>query len=799
VKTFPQADRIESSPRSHYFRIEGMTCGGCAARVEKALASVPGVSEARVNFSAETASVDVVDGGPNGAELVRAVRSAGYEAEPLRQGASAAAALQKTQHARLTQRRQALVTGIGLALPILALEWAGPALSSPQPGRHLWWRGIQALLCVMLMRSPAGAPILVGGVRALYFRVPNMDLLITLGVGAAFGGGFASFFMGGLDAFHFHAVAMILAFINVGRYLETRARSAAGRGVAGLSAAVPGTAMRVDGAEVTSVPVETLKPGDLVRVVEDAVIPVDGRVVSGAAAVDEAALTGESVPRRRQVGDDVRAGTTVREGSINVEARVVGAQTAVGRIVSAVERALSQKTRMQRLADQVAGAFVPAVVVVAAATFVYWLLFPSPAHVAATHALRAAISVLVIACPCAMGLATPTAVMVATAAAAARGMLFKDPAALERAGGIGCVLFDKTGTLTTGRPVVTDIVSVHGVPLAAAEHFSSVSNSATRPEKREMALLGVAASAEQFSQHPFARAIVAHARQRGAEVVTPERFQSRAGAGVRATVGAQDVVVGSASWLGEAGIDTAPARPRTSALADQGKSVVWIGLDGRVAGLLALRDALRPHAADAARQLRTLGVDVAILTGDQRTTAQAVALEAGMPEVFAELSPARKAQIVEERRAGRGRAASRTRGAGFPAGRPGGGVAFVGDGINDAPALAAADLGVTLAGGTDLAAGAADVTLMHDDLRRVAEMILLSRRSVRVIKQNLFWAFFYNFAALPLAAAGHVPPAVAAAAMMTSSITVVLNSLRLRKPTTDGTDLSTTDGTDSHR
>ncbi len=767
----PIVPTLEPSPQACYLRIEGMTCGGCASRVEQALHAVPGVTSARVNFSAETASVDVAAGGPDGAELIRAVRAAGYDAEPIRFGDSAAAVLEKIQQNRLNQHRQALVMGIGLALPILGLDWIGPMLSSTQPGAHVWWRGLQALLCVLLMRSAAGAPILVGGVRALYFRVPNMDLLITLGVIAAFVGGVVSFFVPGLDAFHFHAVAMILAFISIGRYCETHARRAATRCVAALSAALPAQAMRVDGDVATAVPIESLKRGDRVRVVEDAVIPVDGRVVAGAAAVDEAALTGESVPRRRDVGDAVRAGCTVREGSITVEAASVGSQTTVGRIVASVEGALSQKTRMQRLADRVAGFFVPAVVVIASATFAFWVTFASDGHEGVTHALRAAISVLVIACPCAMGLATPTAVMVATGVAAARGMLFRDPAALERAGGVGRVLFDKTGTLTTGRPSVTDVRVIDACDPAQRSKDGVAPGHDSAGTARSLELLQRVASAEQFSQHPFARAIVGYARDAGAALLEPDRFQSRAGAGVRATVRGCDVVVGSAAFVRAAGVDTETGDVEAAALGREGKSVVWVGLDGCLAGLVALRDALRPGAVEAVRRLRDMGVGLAIVTGDHEVTARAVARELGIDEVHAGLGPDDKTAVVRRQWQKGGLAT--------PASERG--TAFVGDGINDAPALAAADVGVTLAGGADLAAGAADVTLTHDDLGRVAEMIELSRRSLRVIRQNLFWAFFYNVAALPLAAAGHVPPAIAAAAMASSSVTVVLNSLRLRR------------------
>lgn len=726
-------------------RVEGMTCGGCVARVERALQSVPGVAQARVNLSTQLATIELNGQPVSATQLIEAVRGAGYDAEPLRPGDGARQALDKDHVERLRRQKQAMWQAIAVALPVMAIHWLASIISSHQAGGHVWPHAIQGLLTGLLLASSAGAPILVGGLRAALHRVPNMDLLITLGVTTAFVAGVVNVLGGRPDAADFHAAAMILAFINVGRYLEIRAKHGASSAVASLARRMPTMALLVTESGTEKVPVERIRPEDLVRIPADHVIPVDGEVIEGEAAVDESSLTGESVPRRRTKEDRVAAGTLVQEGVLTVRATRVGADSTIGRIVRAVEAAQSGKTQLQRVADRVAGVFVPIVVVLAFATLLltHWM---AP-ELGWGEAVQRAVAVLVISCPCAMGLATPTAVMVVTGRAAELGILVRDVAALERAGMVREILLDKTGTLTSGRPRLAEIVPVMGTDT-------------TKVEADEV--LRVAASVEQFSQHPLARAIVQEAKQKGIELEIPLNFESRPGAGVRASLAIGPVVVGSASFLREHGI----AIPLKDSSNDQAEgTLVGIVVGGRLLGWIELVDTLRPHSRQAVEELSRLGVNATLLTGDQRAVANAVAKQAGIQEVVAEVGPVQKSEIVRERRQS-GRA-----------------VAMVGDGINDAAALAEADVGITFASATDVAIGAAAITIVHEDLMRLPQIVELARQSVRIIRQNLFWAFFYNVLAIPLAALGRVSPGVAAAAMMFSSISVVLNSLRLRGKT----------------
>lgn len=720
-----------------------MTCGGCVARVERALQSVEGVRRASVNLTTATATVDLDDAPTSPQTLIDAVRSAGYDAERYRAGqAGTLSALEETQNAQLQQQRQAMVQAIGLALPIIALELLGPRLQTSFAGGYIWWRVLQALLCTMLLCSSAGGPILVGGLRAVLHRTPNMDLLVTLGVTTAYVSSIVGLFLPGSSVHHFQAAAMVLGFINVGKYLETRARREASGAVAALARRMPKTAVRLRDGKVETVSVESIAVGDFLRAAVDTVVPVDGKVVQGSAAVDHSAVTGESVPVARTVDDDVLAGGIVREGSLTIKATGVGRDSAIGAIIRAVEEAQSGKTPMQRIADRVAGVFVPIVVILAVLTWIGWSVLGA----GFAAGIRPAIAVLVIACPCAMGLATPTAVLVATGSAALRGILVRDAAALEAAGRVDRVLLDKTGTLTTGMLQVKNVVDLRA-------------NRATHDERDVVRL---AAAVEQFSQHPLARAIVDRAKTWHVDLPEPERFTSEPGFGVAATVEGREVVVGSAAFVLRRGVDLSGAKERIEKLAMHGETVVLLAVDRSVAGIIGLTDTVRPGAAEAISRLRHLGAEATMVTGDQSTTADVVATNVGIEHVLAETLPTEKVEAVKRAK------------------REGHVVAFVGDGINDAPALAAADVGIAFAAGTDVAVAAADITLVRDDLSLVPEVIHIARRSVRIIKQNLFWAFFYNVAAIPLAATGKISPGLAAAAMMCSSISVVLNSLRLR-------------------
>jgi Cu+-exporting ATPase len=730
-------------------RVEGMTCGGCVARVETALRSVPGVVDARVDLTTGVAVVQADRGAASRRELIDAVRRTGYDADTFREDEPAAAGLDRTFQARAHAHKQAFVQALACGLPIMALHWLGPVLQSGDAAGHLWPTVIQALLCTLMLGSAAGAPILVGGLRALIHRSANMDLLISTATGAAFVTSMVNVLRGEAHATHFDPIAMILVFINAGRYIETRARRDASQAIASLVRRMPRTAQRLNGTELETVPVDSLRPGDRVQVAVDMIVPVDGTILSGQAAVDESAVTGESMPRSRRPRDRVYAGTLVRAGLIAIEAARVGADSTIGRIIRAVEEAQAGKTRMQRIADRVAGGFVPFVILIAVVT-----LFASRwiGVMAWSEAIERAVAVLVIACPCAMGLATPTAILVATGAAALQGILVRDAAAMEAAARVNSVLFDKTGTLTSGAPT---IVSVNP---ACIELVSG----------GDERLLQIAASVEQYSQHPVARAIMERARSSALRIEPAERVASEPGRGIAGFVNGENIRVGSARFLEDAGIPVDRPGTLPASSDHDARTTVFVAVNDRCVGSIALGDRIRPHAAEAIAELKRRGINAALLTGDRLRPAQAVAGPLGIDDVIVEMTPQDKAvEVVKRRSAGQC-------------------VAFVGDGINDAPALAVADVGITFASATDVAAGAADITILHDDLSRISTLITLAHRTVRIIKQNLFWAFFYNAVAIPLAALGQVPPGYAAAAMMASSISVVLNSLRLRGPSAGG-------------
>jgi P-type Cu+ transporter len=733
-------DDTESPDVVSRLRIEGMTCSSCVGRVERALRGVPGVRDARVNLTTESATIESAAGQSSIEDLIQAVRAIGYDAERFRSGsAGQLTALESTQSQRQQQQRQAMVQAIGLAVPIVALEWFGPLLQSSDAGAHVWWRILQGLLCTMLIVSPAGGPIIVSGARALLHRSPSMDTLIALGVVTAYTSSVVGVFLPTLSIHHFQAAAMILAFINVGKYFETRARREASGAVSALAKRLPKTALRWRDDSTEQVSIDAIRIGDHLQVAPDTVVPVDGEIVSGTAGIDESAITGESAPVARRPGERVFAGSIVRDGNIRVEAKATGGASVYGAIIRAVEEAQSSKSRLQRLADRASGVFVPVVVFLAVAT----LVGRSVAGASLGDALRACIAVLVISCPCAMGLAAPTAVLVSTGAAALRGILVRDAAALEAMGQVDVILLDKTGTLTTGSPRVSKVRSV--------------------PEDAgEQEVLRLAASVEQYSQHPLGKAVCARAAELGVSLSDPTSFESEPGFGISATLDDRQIAVGSAAYLRDRTSDLGPVDDILTDWMGQGLSVILVGVDGVLAGAIGLTDTIRPDAREAVAELQSLGVTVAMITGDHRASAAAVAGEVGITDIVAETLPDRKREEVSNRQ------------------HASGGVAFVGDGINDAPALTAADVGVSFAAGTDVAIAAADITLVSDKLVLIPSALRIARKSVRIIKQNLFWAVGYNAVAIPLAATGHISPGLAAAAMMTSSISVVLNSLRLR-------------------
>ena len=771
-----------------HLRIIGMTCGGCVQRVETALRRVPGAGEPVVNLLAETATVPLREEADRKA-LIEAVRAAGYDAEIVAGGRQVVDRMASDADSRETLRRhrQGLIQAVGLALPIMALDHGMHVLWGHAFDRQLTARYMQLILLVMLGLSPGAAPIIAGGLRSLVKRVGNMDLLVTMGVLTAFASSVWGVFVARDPAFiHIDAAAMILALVCVGRYLEARAKARAAAAMRSLAKHAPRTALvRRDG-EWKPTPVERIEIGDEIAVPEYEPVPVDGDVVEGPAAVDESLMTGEAMPVQRGVGDRVLGGSMVTQGRIVIRATATGARSTLGRIMELVYKSQTSTTPAQRMADRLAGVFVPIVLAIAVATLAGWLALRGLST--ASSAVRSAAAVLVVACPCALGLATPTVVMVAMGRAALRGILVRDAATLEAAGRVATVVWDKTGTLTAGRP--------------------SLARMTVSPGHDENELLRVAAGAEQFSSHPLAKAVVAEARQRGIAIPDAQEFRVVAGSGVIATIDGKKIAVGKSTGetSGErefANLEPrrAPASPSPQPSPVEGEGVsarfaweqeattrenepmttvgVWIN-DERV-GSMEFRDAIRPSAREAVERLRGLGIENAMLTGDSRAAALAVAREAGIDEsrVFAEVMPEAKVRHIRSLRSGNSRV-SKAGQESIHARSGARRIAMVGDGINDAPALAAADVGIAFAAGAQLASDAAGIQLIGSTPMLVADAVALARAARRIIRQNLFWAFFYNVLMIPLAATGRLSPAWAAGAMMISSLTVVLNALRLR-------------------
>jgi Cu+-exporting ATPase len=710
--------------------IEGMTCGACAARIERGLSRLDGVASASVNLAAERATVtyDPAVTGPSA--FAGRVAALGYAVGRAPETADPATAL-----------RRRLVAAVTLTAPVLALSMV-PALQYPG------WEWLAAVLATPVVLW-AGAGFHRAALAGLRHRTATMDTLVSLGTLAAWGWSVAALAAGGageagagMDGgtyVYFEVAAIIVVLILFGRWLEARARHRSGQALRRLAELGAGTASVLrDGTEV-AVPVDQVAVGDRFVVRPGEQLATDGVVEAGRSSIDRSLLTGESVPVAAGPGDEVTGATVNLEGRLVVRATRVGADTALARIVRLVEAAQGSKAPVQRLADRVAGVFVPVVLAVAALTLAGWLAAGRPAG----EAVSAAVAVLIVACPCSLGLATPTAVMVGTGRGAQLGILIRGAEVLERAGKVTCVALDKTGTMTTGRMALVGVAAADGVD----------------PDE----LLCLAASLEDGSEHPVGRAVAEAARVRGLRRSPAESFTSLPGRGVAGRVGGRELLVGSAGLLAERGW-TVPAEVAAAADAARaaGQIAVVAGWDGRATGLLAVADQVKPGGRRAVARLAGLGLETVMLTGDHAATARTVAAELGTDEVVAGLLPAGKvAELRRRQQAGQV-------------------VAMVGDGVNDAPALAQADVGVALAGGTDVAVEAGDLTLVGGDPNGVADAVALSRETYATIKQNLFWAFAYNVAAVPLAATGRLHPMVAAAAMSLSSVFVVACSLQLR-------------------
>jgi Cu+-exporting ATPase len=750
--------------------ITGMTCASCAATIERALQSrIPGVVAATVNLAAERAVVDVIAGAVGRRQLAKAIEDAGYgvveaEAADLEDAEAAA------RRAEIREQTRKFWAGAAFTLPLFLLSM-GRDLGLLGMWAHAPWFSWVLMLLATPVQLYVGWDFYVGAWKSLRNGTANMDVLVALGSSSAYlysvpvviALTLGSPALG--EHVYFETAAVILTLIKLGKLLEARAKGETGEAIRRLMELRPRTARVLRDGEEIEVPADAVEVDDVLVVRPGEAVPVDGLVVSGRSAVDESMLTGESLPVDKKPGDQVVGATVNKEGVLRVQATRVGADTALARIIRMVRAAQGSKAPIQRLADRVAGVFVPVVLGVAAGTLVVWWLW---AGVGFTPALVRTVAVLVIACPCALGLATPTAIMVATGRGAEEGILFRSSEALERAHALRVVVLDKTGTLTLGQPVVHEVV---------ARAPAAVSHAALEAEEAAADwVLRMAGSTEQGSEHPLGKAVVAAARERGLELSEPSRFEAVPGAGVLAHVDGHEVRVGTERFLRAGGVATEPLGADAERMEAQARSALWVAVDGEAAGLLALADQVRPESREAVAALADLGLRVVMLTGDNRRTAEAVARSLGITEVRADLLPDQKADAVR---------ALQESAQGL--------VAMVGDGINDAPALAQADVGIAIGTGTDVAMETADVTLMRADLRALARAIELSRATLRTIRQNLFWAFAYNVVLIPVAAGALYPvrflplflrslhPILAALAMAFSSVSVVGNSLRLRR------------------
>jgi P-type Cu+ transporter len=748
--------------REATFGVSGLTCASCVGRVERALTKVPGVLEANVNLANERATVEYLAGEVETRKLEKAIEGAGYGVIGEEESSSV-----EDSHER-DYRKLRTDFLLAAALTVVILVGSLPHIFEFMLPIPTGWLNLGLLLLATPVQLWAGWRFYRGAWAALKHGQANMNTLVVMGTSAAYLYSVVAtlapqVFAAGRADVYFDTSALIITLILLGRLLEARAKGRTNEAIKKLAGLQAKTARVMRDGEEVDVPVENVEIGDFVVVRPGEKIAVDGLVLSGESAVDESMITGESIPVTKREGDEVIGATINTSGAFRFEATKVGEDTALHQIMRMVEEAQGSKAPIQRLADRISAVFVPAVIGVAAVTFLVWLLFgPEPAL---TFALLNTVAVLIIACPCAMGLATPTSIMVGTGKGAEAGILIKGGEALEGAHKLDTVVLDKTGTLTKGRPELTDVVTRNGMG--------------------EEELLRLGASAERGSEHPLGEAIVRGAEHRGLPLAEAAVFEAVPGGGIRARVEGRGVLVGSLRFLSESGVFENRLLPKSEDLAREGKTPIFVAVDGEPVGLVAVADVVRDESREAVQRLHALGLEVTMLTGDNRRTAEAVARELDIDRVLPEVLPQDKASEVKRLQADGKR------------------VGMVGDGINDAPALAQADVGIAIGTGTDVAMEAADLTLISGDARGVARAIGLSKATVRNIKQNLFWAFAYNVALIPVAAGilyplfsevsmpgvlslvlgeyGFLNPVLAAAAMALSSVTVLSNALRLRR------------------
>lgn len=737
--------------------VGGMTCASCVARVERAIKALPGVVDASVNLTTESATVEFLPDSVSRERIVQAIREAGYEAaEPSQAPDHAPDHAQQRQALELAALRRDLRFAAAFTLPLVVLSMGPMVLHELGHAGHAFVSETVSGWGQLLLATPvlfwAGRRFLSSGWAELRHLAPGMNSLVMIGASAAYLYSLAALtlpdlFPEGTAHLYFEASAVIVTLILLGRYLEALAKGRTSEAIRRLVRLQPKTARVVRSGLEAEIPAEAVVPGDLIAVRPGERIPVDGTLTEGSSHVDESMISGEPIPVGKGPGDEVIGGSMNQTGAFRYRATRVGADTVLAQIIRLVEDAQSGKPPIQRVADRIAGVFVPLVMAAALLTLLVWLwLGPAPAL---SHAFVAAVSVLLIACPCAMGLATPTAIMVGTGRGASLGILIRRGAALETLARVDQVVLDKTGTLTQGHPALTDFQALDA------------------PEEQA---LGLAAACERHSEHPIAVAIVQAARERGLAIAAAQAVQAVPGFGIQAEVDGRKVAVGAGRFMERLDVPTADAAQRAERLAADGKSPLYLAVDGRLAAVLAVADPIKPSSREAVSRLHALGLTLTMLTGDGRRTAEAVARQVGIDAVAAEVLPAYKAAEVKRLQAA------------------GGKIAFVGDGINDAPALAQADVGIAIGTGTDIAVEAGDVILMTGDLTAVADAIALARRTLHTIRLNFFWAYAYNVALIPLAAGAFYPatgwllnPMLAAAAMSVSSLFVVTNSLRLRR------------------
>lgn len=760
VETVARELRAESAPSEVTLPVTGMTCANCVATVERTLRKAPGVESAAVNYASERAVVRFDPGMVSLEELAEAVSGAGYGivlADP--------DDLEETEAAvradEVARQRRAFRLGAALSAPLFALSMLRDFGMLGAWAHEPWVNWLMFALATPV-QFVVGYDYYVGAWKALRHRAPNMDVLVALGSSVAYGYSVVIAVLLTLGStaagehVYFETAALIITLIKLGKLLEVKAKGEAGSAIRELLSLAPSTVRRITAEGEEDVSIDEVVVGDLLLVRPGERIGVDGVIESGASTIDESMLTGESIPTDKNEGDRVVAGTVNATGAFRMRAEGVGADTALARLVRMVREAQGSRAPVQRLADRVSGVFVPIVIVLALATFLVWWLVVGAT---ATDSMLRLVAVLVIACPCALGLATPTAVMAGTGRAARRGILFRNSEALERSRDIGVVVLDKTGTITEGRPEVVVVDTGDDTEWTADE------------------VIRLAASAERLSEHPVAEAVVRESARREQSPTEAEWFEAIAGYGIDARVEGLHLLVGTRKLLAARGNEPAAVwDERAARMEAEGRTPLWVAVDGATIALIGVADTVKEGSRSAVAALRASGIDVVMLTGDREMVARAIATEVGIDDVQAEVLPGGKASVIAEIMKSDDRA-----------------VAMVGDGINDAPALAAADVGIAIGTGTDVAIETADIVLMRGDLRSVPEALALGRRTMATIEQNLFWAFFYNAALIPLAAGAlyaleslpmmlrTLHPVMAALAMALSSVTVVGNSLRLSR------------------